>query len=294
MPDVADRNIVFYAVENVDGKSAFDRLAATRGVNDLDEAVWVVEAHDIKMGLIVDQVGDDVKPTRCRFLRIRDDRPYVISPDRQLSLIEIEENHRVTEFTHVILWRDGYLGARASRDAPPIKYLSTYFAAVAQEHCEIVNLYASDVIQRLKEMKGRGLKKVQIKVRTATAMQLEQDEKLKWFKPFFVAGRETEAVTVDIGLSVDRARNKTLESGLGDATERLASYGDLVERLIVTGKDAQGNTQVINLKEQRIALPFPYSDAQSNDDAYATIEAARRQVTDTTRGGSPLDKAARG
>jgi hypothetical protein len=258
-----DRNIVFYAAEDADPRRPFDCETAVAQINQLDESLWIVDDHDLRMAVIVDKNGDPGQPVCLRFLRIRDDRPFVIGPDRDPRLIDIEQDDRVTDFTYAMIWPDGYMAAISSRDAPNIKFLATYFRATSQQRCRVVNLYASDTVQRLKQLRKRGLTKALVKIHTATAEQIELDEKLRGFRAFFAAGRATEAVTIDITLSVDRKRDRYLHKDIGRGVQQLATYGDLVDQLIVTGEDDDGVRHEINLKKQRIATEISYLQTES-------------------------------
>ncbi|MDO8211011.1 hypothetical protein [Conexibacter sp. CPCC 206217] len=286
------RRIVFYAVEDLDPETPFDIEAALDPINDLEERVWVVSDHGLLMAVIVDEIGEGDEPSCFRFLRIRDDRPYIIGPDREPELVEIEQDYRVTDFTYAMLWPDGFLGAISSRDAPVIKYLSTYFSKTTRQRCRIENIYASDVVQRFKKLKKR-LTKATVKIGTAEAEQMEADEELKGFKAFFVAGRESEAVTVNVELSVDRKRDRFLHKSVAAGVGRLATYGDLVDALVIVGEDAQGRRQELDMKRQRIFRRVLYEQTDTNDMMYARIASARREVEDPDEGGKPLNRAAK-
>jgi hypothetical protein len=291
---VPDRTVVFFKALDVEGQAPFDRLVAVDDVNDLDADRWVVSYGGILMGVLVDEKGTDKAPTRLRFIRIRDTTPYVLDQKRQLALFPLDEGNQWAEFTHVVMWPDGFLGARSSRDAPVIKWLSQYFSATSGEHCQIVNIYAIDVVDQVKELaKAGGLTKVTSKIHTSEAEQLMKDDKLSHFQSFWAAGKDTEAITIEVTISVDRTKKK-LAKEVAEEAIRLASFDDMVDRLIISGRDAAGATQTVNLKEQRITQPIGWSDGDSNKQAYDAIIAARVSAENPNTGGVNFTKAALG
>jgi hypothetical protein len=166
---VPERQVVFYAYEDVEDAEPFDRLAAVSGINRLDDADWRVPDidGDSEVGVIVDQVGDAKKPSRLRFLRIRPDAPFVLSAARKLTPVQVREDERISEFTHVVLWADGYMGAISSRDAPSHKHLSHYFEETSGQMMHVVNLFDPDTLKRLRELKKYGLRNVKVKLKNS-------------------------------------------------------------------------------------------------------------------------------
>lgn len=287
---VEKRRVVFYGVEDVDGRPEFDPVAALSPLGDLSDEDWTVHEHNTTMAVIVDHVGTKTSPSHLRFLRLRDDRPYQMGRDRQPRLIDLEEDSRVTEFTFVVIWPDGFAAALSSRDAPSIKYLSTYFARTSGQQCVIADLFSTDVVQRLRRLlkTGGGLTKASVKVQTAVAQQIENDEQLRGFSSFWKSTRGFEAVTAEVTLSVDRKRDRFLDPGVGAEIEHLVSYGDLIDTMVVKGKDPAGHRDEINLKTERRSLHIAYDERSSVGEIYREIEQARRDLK-----GGPLDHSAR-
>ncbi len=151
---MAERKVVFYECQDIEGSPAFNRLGAAGIINSLDDGEWKVDDYDgaSQFGVIVDQVGTKGKPTQLRFLRIREDAPFVLSAARKLTPVQVEEDERISEFTHVVIWPDGFMGAIGSRDAPSHKRLSLYFDVATDEYTCIVNLFDPDALKRLHEL----------------------------------------------------------------------------------------------------------------------------------------------
>jgi hypothetical protein len=283
-----ERNVYFYATEDADQQTPFDRVGAASPINALSDADWMVNEHDIVMAVLVDQVGDGTNPTWLRFLRLRDDRPYQMGRDRQPRFVDLAEDARVTEFTFMVLWPDGYMAALSSRDAPHTKYLATYFDRTSGQKCRIVDLYASDVVQRLEELKKGGLTRAEVKVRTAKVQQIEDDEQIRGFKPFWVAGRGQEAVTVKVELSVDRSRDRFLATEVVEEVQHLVSYGDLIDGLKVAGRNGDGKRDEINLKKERRSTEINFEETAAATEIYRRMQQARRDLP-----GGDLDHSAR-
>lgn len=287
-----DRKIVFYGLLDVPGKNAFDRLAAVKSLHKLPDKKWAVEENGIKMGVIVDDVGTKKRPTRLRFLRIRDDLPFALSPTRQTLPVAVQKGHQITEFTHVVIWPDNYMAAISSREAPNVKYLSSYFLDTSGEECMVINLYKHDTLDILKGMVKRGLKSAKVVVQESEARNLEKINKLSGFRPLLAAGRASQAARIEIKLTVGRYRDRTLSNQYGKETLALAEQGDLLESLVVTGKDSRGKPVELNLKKQRIHRPIQYSRDSQSTPIYGRIENARTYVEKPANGGAALKSAA--
>lgn len=288
-----ERQVVFYECQDIEDCAAFDRLAAVRGINDLDDEDWRVADYDgaSDLGVIVDQVGKVDKPSRLRFLRIREDTPYVLSAARKLSPVEVDEDERISEFTHVVIWPDGFLGALSSRDAPAHKRLSLYFEETADQDTHIVNLFDPDTVKRLRELAKNGLRSVKVKLRSSELVQIEHDQAVTGFGNLFKAGRGTDAVTLGFELGVGRKRDAVLDADLAKGAVELAVMGDQLESMLVKGRDKHGEIQEINMKKERVSEGIDIPESASNAQVYKKIREARKAVEN--RMGS-LDRAARG
>jgi hypothetical protein len=285
------RQVVFYEYQNIDDEDDFDRTAALREINDLDDDDWLVEDANSNLGVIVDKVGTASKPSRLRFLRIRPDAPYKLSAARELSLVEVNDDEAISEFTYVVLWPDGFMAAVSSREAPAHKKLGRYFRETSGEEVRIVNLFVPDVVERLKELVRNGLRNVKVKVQTSNAMQIKADDRVPGFRQFFNAGREAEAATITVELGVGRPKGRRLSEEIGAEVEELAEMGDLLETMIVRGTNDDGKVRSINMKEERITGPIEITADMDDKAVYAAIAKIRREVEKDT---GPLDEAARG
>ncbi|MGE5282820.1 MAG: DUF6731 family protein [Chloroflexota bacterium] len=289
-----ERKVAFYECQNVDGSPAFDRLAAAEAINGLDDSDWKVPDYDgaSQFGVIVDQVGTKSKPSQLRFLRIREDAPYVLSAARKLTPVQVEEDERISEFTHVVIWPDGFMGAISTREAPSHKRLSLYFDLATNEYTHIVNLFDPDAFKRLHELVDNDeLRNIKIKLQSSQLDHIEEAKKVRGFGNILKAGRGTEAVTIGIEVGVGRSRTVSLDPELAAGAVELAEMGDQLEQMIVKGRDKHGDIQTINMKWERIAEEISVADGVDNATIYALIREARKQVEKRI---GKLDRAARG
>lgn len=290
-----DRNVVFYSCKSIAGKPAFNQLKAVKEIKKLtNPADWIVSYDGIDMAVLIDDVGSASKPTHLRFIRIRDESGYTLSPTRTIAQQAVAAGHMPAEFTHLVMWPDGYIGARSSREAPIVRLLSTYFEKTSGQICSVQTLYAANTIQRLKAMNSGGYRKVVATLRNSVATQTALNNNAKWFSGIFNAAKDPDAATVEITISAGHRKKPLSVTTVGEL-QGLAGMGDLVSKLIVIGEDAQGNRDELNLKEQRITqrLGFP-NDLTKNKAAYKAIEAARTRAENTSNGGHPLKQAVNG
>lgn len=287
-----ERNVVFYAISDLDEDAPFDRIAALGPINGLREANWVVDVGDMKFGVIVDEIGTATTPSRLRFLRLRDDRPYVVGPDRRPALVQVTAEQKITEFTYVVVWPDKVVAAIAGRDAPSPRHLARYLRETSNQMIQVDNLYRSDVVEAIRSMKDR-LRKVDLRIHTSEAVQLENDAQLSGFKGFFAAGRETEALVISISIGVGRKRRATLSEEVGDETVRLAGYGDILDQLEVTGRDDTGQRVLVKLKHQRLGHPIAFNADDEVDSIFELVAGAKSALTNA-EGDDVFQRAARG
>lgn len=287
-----ERTVVFYECNDVDQRDEFDRVAAVSGINNLSDEDWRVPhfSGDGELAVIVDQVGDATTPSHLRFLRIRADAPFILSAARELSPVEVEQDERISEFTHAVLFPDGFMGAITSRDAPRHKWLGYYFQQACEQHTSIVNLYRSDVVKRLKELRKGGISAVSVKVRTSDADQIANDDQAKGFRAFFNAGKGTESATIKVELSVGRHRTH-LSDNIAAGAEHLGQNADMLEQMIVRGKDEAGVRDVINMKTERVGSTTDIDGAAQDGVYYSAIKRVRLEAEQAM---GPLNRAARG
>jgi hypothetical protein len=244
--------------------------------------------------VIVDDAGTASKATHLRLLRIRGDRPVKLSAARKLSPVEVAENEDIAEFTWAVIWKDNYMAAVSSRDAPAHKRLATYFRATSEQEVHIVNLFQPDIIERFQELRQHGLRKVLLKVARSEARQIEADQKVKGFRHIFKATRATGAATIGIELGVGRSGGSAAVLGaeLSAGAERLATdYIDAVESMYVRGFDKNGDVRELNMKAERIRGPIEITSQTTDDDVYREIKIIRKAVEDEIQS---LNRAARG
>jgi hypothetical protein len=199
---------------------------------------------------------------------------------RELTPAQVARNQNFTEFTWAIIWDDGIMGAISSRDAPSHKRLSYYFERTSGQATYIVNLFRPDLTERLREMTARGLRSVQLKVKASELEQVRMDEDVRGFGQLFNAGKETEAATIGLELSVGRSRKDVaLNDDIGIGAEELAEQIDHLESMHVKGIGADGNVESINIKQERLAAAVEITGGgQTNAEVYELIEQARQDL----------------
>jgi hypothetical protein len=288
---LAERKVVFYECQHVEDRPDFDCRAAVANINDLEDDDWRVPDGGSHFAVIVDRKRSE--PYKLRLLRIRPDVPFLLNAARELSPAEIARNHSFTEFTWAMIWDDGIMGAVSSRDAPSHKRLSYYFERTSGQVTYVVNLFRPDLAQRLRDMKSRGLRAVQLKVRTSELEQARLDENISGFRQLLNAGKDTEAATIGIELSVGRARNNVaLNDDLGLGAEELAEQIDFLESMHVKGFGPDGQVESINVKQERLTVPIEIAGGgQTNAEVYELIEHARQKMEGEI---GDFDNAARG
>ncbi len=293
---MADRQVVFYACEDIENKPSFDCGAAVAGINGLEDAQWRVLDAGLAsdLAVIVDKQPEAPStPGRLRFLRIRDDKPFKLSLARVLTPIEVAENEAITEFTWALLWPDKYLAGVNMPQAPQLKKLGYYFGVTSGQQTHVVNLFEPDVLKRLKEMRTHGtLRKLQVSGQMSELEKIAEKKALPGFGPFLTAGRAADSLILDVKLGIGRGKpGKYLNDATAQTAEELAQAVDLLESMNVAGLDKDGNRQEINLKHERIGEPIQIDASSSNAQIYLLIEKARSDIEQRI---SSLTNAARG
>ncbi len=275
---MAERKVVFYECQSVEDRPEFDCTVAVSGINDLDDDDWRVPDGGSHFAVLVDRKRRE--PYKLRLLRIRPDAPFLLNAARELTPAEIARNQSFTEFTWAVVWDDGVMGAVSSRDAPSHKRLSYYFERTSGQSTYIVNLFRPDLTQRLREMASRGLRAVQLKVRTSEIEQARLDENVRGFRNLLNAGKDTEAATIGFELTVGRSRRSVaLNDDIGLGAEDLAEQIDLLESMHVKGIGPDGSVESINMKQERLAVPIEITGGgQTNAEVYELIEQARQDL----------------
>ena len=289
-----ERKVVFYECQSYEDSEPFDRVAALEEIVELDDDDWRVYDYDGKsqFGVLVDQVGSAKKPSYLRFLRIRDDAPYVLSAARELTPLQVKKDERISEFTHMVLWPDGFMGAISSREAPSHKRLALYFDIAADEYTHIVNLFDPDAIKRLRDIAKNGeMRNIKVKLQSSQLTQIESDQKVRGFGNLLKAGKGTDAVTIGLEVGIGHARTASLDPELAAGAVELAEMGDQLESMVVKGRDKDGEIQKINMKRERITAELDVPEGAGNTPIYAAIRKARKEVEKKIGG---LDRAARG
>jgi hypothetical protein len=237
-------------------------------------------------------IANEVPPTNFASFASEQNAPFLLNTARELSPAEIERNQSFTEFTWAVVWDDGIMAAVSSRDAPSHKRLSYYFERTSGQITHIVNLFRPDLVERLHEMRGRGLRSVQFKIKASELEKVRADERIRGWGQILRAGRETDAASIGIELGVGRTgTDAELSNDLGVGAEQLAEQIDHLESMHVKGIGPSGKVEGINIKQERLTRPLEVVGGQTNREVYELIEQARRDLEGDI---GTLDRAARG
>jgi len=104
-------------------KQAIEAVAA------LADGDWRYESGDMITATIVDKRPEGDRPACLRFFRLRegDDVPHKMDIERATTPVEIAAGEAITDWTHVVIWSDGYAAHDPHRDAPTLARLAAYF-----------------------------------------------------------------------------------------------------------------------------------------------------------------------
>jgi hypothetical protein len=280
----------FTSVRTSRGKPDFDCKAALAEVNDLDDDDWRVPDGGSDFAVLVNRKKR--APFRLRLLRIRSDAPFLLNSARELGPAEVETDHSFTEFTWAVIWADGIMGAVSSRDAPSHKKLGYYLQQTSEQYTHIVNLFQPNLAERLRQLRQRGMRQIDFKIRSSELEKINADERVRGVGQLFRAGRDTGAASIGIELSVGHAgAGAELSDEIGEGAEQLAEQIDHLESMHVKGIGPDGKVERINIKKERLTRPIEITGGQTNREVFEAIEQAR---TDLEGDIGSLDGAARG
>jgi hypothetical protein len=290
------RRIRFFAWENLPESPDFDLGRAAQSVAALDNANWRYEAGDMTTAALVDGQPAGNDPAKLRFFRLRegDDVPHKMDIERATSPVEVAEGEAITDWTHVVIWPDGYAAHDPHRDAPTLARLEAYFRAKTNERVKFVSLFDRGLIERLRALED--LRAVELRIARPDALQDVQDQNLGMFEGIFNMARESESATLSTTISVGRSRTRHLNPELKEEVVALAEVAsEFLDHLIVRGVD-HGRSVQIDLLHQRIETyrsvrrASPRVRQPEPDLMYDTIAAVRRELDED----GALDAAARG
>jgi hypothetical protein len=213
---------------------------------------------------------------------------------RATTPVEIAEGEAITDWTHVVIWADGYAAHDPHRDAPTFARLSAYFRAKTSERVNFVSLFDRNLIDQLRQLDD--LRAVELRIARPDAMQDAQDRKLGMFEGIFNMARESESATLATTISVGRSRRRHLNPGLKDEVIALAEIAsEFLDHLVVRGVH-RGRSVQIDLLNQRIEEYRTVPRAARNvrqpnaDRMYDAIVAARKELDEE----DALEAATRG
>lgn len=278
------RRIRFFSWESMDPDAGFAPSSAAAAVVALAEDDWRLERGEMTTAAIVDRTGSDSEPSCLRFFRLRadDDVPHKMDVSRATTPIEVGVGESITDWTHVVIWPDGFAAHDPRRDAPSLARLSAYFSYKADADVRFRPLYDRSLIQRLKQLDD--LRAVEIRISNTTAMQELADADLGMFKGLFSVARDTESATFASTISVGRKKKQFLADELKNDVVALAESAiEFLDHLVIRGvKD--GEREYLDLLTQRIEAWRSVNRAAPNvrvptaEAMYQEIIAARGEL----------------
>ena len=278
------RRIRFFAWESLPERDEFDLESAIGSIAALDDTNWRYVGSDMTTAAIVDQhpVGDSQAFLRLFRLRECDDVPYKIDVQRATTPIQIGRGEAITDWTHVVIWRDGYAAHDPHRDAPSLARLSAYFREKTNDRVNFVSLFNRNLINQLRALED--LRSVELRIARPDALQDAEDRKLGMFEGIFNMARESDSATLATTISVGRSRKRRLNPDLKDEVISLAEIAsEYLDHLVVRGV-GDGRLVTIDLLHQRIekycSVPRATSDVRQPDPdrMYDAIVSLRREL----------------
>ncbi len=251
-PGTVRRNIRFFAWENVPHAQEFDFPQAVVDVAALGDPDWRLESGDMTTGAIIDRQPQGNNPVCLRFFRLRegDDLPHKMDIARTTSPVDVLEGEAITDWTHVVIWPDGYAAHDPHRDAPTLARLAAYLRGVVSHRVRFLPLFDRNLIEQLRELDE--LRAVELRLAKPDALQDAEDRNLGIFEGVFNMAREAESATIATTISVGRSRKKHLNPDVKDDVVALAEAAtEYLDQLVVRGVQ-DGRAVRIDLLNQRI------------------------------------------
>ena len=147
------RRIVFQGWEGVTNMPPFDLAAASIAVKKLPTTSWAYIEPDFTTAVLIDDLGDQNSPTCLRLFRLRagDDVPHKLDATRVLTPLQLAQNEAITDWSHVIIWPDGYAAYDSRRDAPSLSRRSMYLREMVLAHIRFFGYFDRSLIDRARD-----------------------------------------------------------------------------------------------------------------------------------------------
>jgi hypothetical protein len=291
MASTVNRKLTFYAWQDLDPNSPFDRVAAAEEIKKLEDTEEVIEEiNESLVAVLVHDVGTDTTPTRFRLLPLRDydNRPLRFRPGTNLSAIKIAASDYTSDVTHVTLWPDGYAAYDAHGFAPGPPRLAAYLNRKCDQAVDFVSLYDHDRIEYVKSLDG--LTSVEFSITNSEKAQLAANSQ----KGVFAGLRSNRRGLVDsisfaTKFSVGRAKGVVLDPEMQEDVFDLVEQADeYFDTLWITGIDPDTRKRVeVNVLQTRLHVPvsLPRAKGGGNRPApkrcFAEIDKARKTLGET-------------
>jgi hypothetical protein len=244
-----DRTVRFVGWENVPDRPEFDLPAFTQAVQALDAGNWRLLDSDMTTAAIVERHGD---PLCLRYFRIREegDLPSRIDAARQTLPLELPAGESITDWTHVVIWSDGYAASDPHRDAPTLSRLEWYARQRANQRVRFIQLYDRSLLDQLQQLDD--LTAIQLRITRSDAAQAVADGDLGLLGGLFALYRGSESATVETKMSVGRSRSRELNENMrGDLLALAERASELLDQLVIRGRH-DGRSVTLDLLKQRI------------------------------------------
>lgn len=283
------RRIIFQGWEDVKGRPPFDRIAGTSAVALLPVDEWALEELDYTTGVLVDEVGSEQTPTllRCFRLRAGDDTPHKLDANRNPTPVQLLRDEAITDWTHVVIWPDGFVAHESTRDAPGLSRLAGYLREMVDEHVRFFPLYDRSLLEELEALDD--IKAVDVKFAVSRAEQVEGLRHDGMFAALLRVGRDVDAITISTKVSVGPSRKHFLRSDVhSEILELAGSADDFLDHLTVNGVKDDRAVRIDLLRKRlddllTVARSRTLGNAPDPELMYSSIEQSRRRLERSER-----------
>lgn len=284
---------------SVGGRPEFQPSIAIQNVlalQDLNPQDLILE-DDYLTAVVVDQVGDDIRPSRIQVLALRrhEDRPAQYAPGQHLTPISLPKGYYTADVTYVVIWPDGFAAQDFHGVAPRLSRLAYYLYKKLDHHVAFESLYDPNIAEQLQDIAGQ-IRSVDIAL-TGPGRAAQIDNGLFGTLLPAVFGEQAPSVSIKVGMGRYGPRDRYLDEQVQESALRIAeNASELVDRLVISGQSRSLNKAVeLNLLNERLGEVVQLRPSEANSSfpeaghAYDELE----RVCTSFRASGAIDDAVR-